>query len=258
MRGRLLYRWCKTKVGLCTPLVTPSASAMPFTSSVFPVPRSPSRAMTSPASRTCPSRRPRSRVCSTDAVSTKVFVSGSFEGFEARAVPKPNARPGFDLADDRQGEVDALEDALRGGDASGRGRADQLEVLRIFDGQRPFLRTDASRQWEPRDIDGRPQPRALDQSLDLTVKAVADVTADPDARVDEDAPGDDTWRRIELGRDPCSLAPVRGPAPGFEETQTGGGPAQGASDRDGPAGPRPLPPQHRPRRVKPADQRGRE
>src|ERR1700730_7979784 len=258
MGRRPWERWCKTKVGLCTPLVTPSASAIPFTSSVFPAPRSPSRAMTSPASSTCPRRRPRSRVSSTDAVSTKVLVAGSFDAFETRAVPKPNARRGFDLADDRQRDVDPLEDALRGGDASGRRRADQFEVLRIVDGQPPFLGMQASGQREPGDIDGRPEPRALEQSLELTGKAVADVTPDPDARLDQNAPGDDTGRRIELGRDPGTLVPGLGPAPGFEETQTSGGATQGARDREEPNRPCPSPPENRSRRVEPADQRRRE
>src|SRR3984893_17284824 len=139
MGRRPWERWCKTKVGLCPPFVPPTASAIPFTNSVFPAPRSPSRAMTSPASSTCPRRRPRSRVSSTDAVSTKVFVAGSFDAFEVGAVAEPNARPRVDVADDCQGEVDPLEDVPGSGDASGRGRADQLEVFRIFDGQPPIL-----------------------------------------------------------------------------------------------------------------------
>src|SRR5256714_15142818 len=121
---------------------------MPFTSSVLPVPRSPSRAMTSPASTTSPRRRPRARVSSVDAVSTKVFVAGPFHLFEPLAIPQPNARPAFDLSDHGQGEADTLEDAPGSDDPAGRGRADQLEVLGIFHGQRPFLRRQASRKWK--------------------------------------------------------------------------------------------------------------
>src|ERR1700737_3482022 len=106
---------------------------MPFTSSVLPVPSSPSRAMTSPASATCPRRRPSSRVSSTDSVSTKVFIPGAFEPFHARPVPQPNAGTRVDLADNAQGEVDALEDAPRRGDPCGWRSADQLEVLGVFD-----------------------------------------------------------------------------------------------------------------------------
>src|SRR5207302_4982722 len=163
---------------------------MPFTSSVFPVPRSPSSAIMSPGSRTCPRRRPSSRVCSTDAVSTKVFIAGAFEPFHPRAVAQPNSRSRVNLAHHGQWELDALEDAPGRGDARGRCRADQLEVLGILDGERPFRPLQTSRQWEPLDIDRRPQARALEQSLNLAVKTVADVAADPDAGVDQHAPGD--------------------------------------------------------------------
>src|SRR5207253_1072777 len=96
---------------------------MPFTSSVFPVPRSPSSAMMSPGSRTCPRRRPSSRVSATDVVSTKVFIPGPFE-----------------------------------------------------------------------------------QSLNLAIETVADIAADPDAGVDQDAPGDHARRWIQLGGDPAAFS----------------------------------------------------
>src|SRR5438132_496722 len=84
---------------------------MPFTSSVFPVPRSPSSAMMSPGSRTCPRRRPSSRVSATDVVSTKVFIPGPFEPFHPRAVLEPNPGSRVNLAHHGQWELDALEHA---------------------------------------------------------------------------------------------------------------------------------------------------
>src|ERR1700682_5476139 len=216
---------------------------MPFTSSVFTLPSSPSRAMTSPASATCPRRRPSSRVSSTDAVSTKVFIPGAFEPFHARPVPQPNAGPRVDLAHNGQGEVDALEDAPRRGDACGWCSAYQLEVLRVLDGERPILSMQAARKWEALDVDRRPEARSLDQSLDLAMQPVADVAADPDTRLDQHATGDDARRRIELGGDPFTLACADGPAPRFEESQPRRGAAQRAGHGDQPARPRPLPPE---------------
>src|SRR3979411_1436545 len=119
---------------------------MPFTSSVFPVPSPPSSAMTSPASTTCPRRRPSSRVSSADAVSTKVFIPGSFEPLYPRAVSKPNPGLRVDLADHRQREIEALEETPGRGDARGGAGADQLEVLRVLYGQRPVFAIDAWRQ----------------------------------------------------------------------------------------------------------------
>src|SRR5438876_7082668 len=148
---------------------------MPFTSSVFPVPRSPSIAMMSPGSRTCPRRRPSSRVSATDVVSTKVFIPGPFEPFHPRAVAEPNPGSRVNLAHHGQRDFDALEHAPGHGDACRRCRADQLEVLGILDGERPFLPRQTSRQWESREIERRTQARDVQQSLDLAIETVADV-----------------------------------------------------------------------------------
>src|SRR2546427_3838025 len=231
---------------------------MPFTSSVFPVPRFPSRAMTSPASTTCPRRRPSSRVSSTDVVSTKVFIAGSVEPFHSRAVAEPNAAASVDLSDHGQWEVDALEDAPGGRDPRGRRRADQFEVLGVADGERPLLPVQTSRQREALDIDRRPEPRAVEQSLDLAMQPVADVAADPDAGVDQHAPGDHAWYRIQLRGDPSAFSRRCGPAPGFEESQAGRGAAERAGHGEEPARACPIAPQHGARRIDTADQRGRQ
>src|SRR5438874_2886567 len=81
---------------------------MPFTSSVFPVPRSPSSAMMSPGSRTCPRRRPSSCVSSTEAVSTKMFIacSEAWNNDELPVDAYPNAATALEGADDRELEVE--------------------------------------------------------------------------------------------------------------------------------------------------------
>src|SRR5205823_4188055 len=112
-------------------------------------------------------RRPSSRVSATDAVSTKVFIPGALQPFHPRAVAEPNPRSRVNLAHHGQWELDALEDAPGGGDARRWCRADQLEVLGILHGERPFLPGKTLRQWETFDVDRRPQARAVDQSLYL-------------------------------------------------------------------------------------------
>src|ERR1700737_4221272 len=162
---------------------------MPLTSSVFPVPRSPSRPMTSPASSAAPIRRPRARVSSTDAVLTEVLIAGRLQAFDPGAVAKPNPGIPVDLAHQGQWHVDAFQGALRDPHARLWGGADQLEILGVAHRQRPFLSSQAARQRKALDIDGRAEARVLHQPFDLTGQAVADVTANPDPRLDEDAPG---------------------------------------------------------------------
>src|SRR5207248_659769 len=166
----------------------------------------PSSATMSPDSRTCPRRRPSSRVSATDAVSTKVFIPGALQPFHPRAVAEPNPRSRVNLAHHGQWELDALEDTPGGRDARRRCRADQLEVLGILHGERPFLPGQTLRHWETLDVDCRPQARAVEQSLNLAIETIADVAADPDAGVDQQAAGDHAWCRIQLRGDPAAFS----------------------------------------------------
>src|ERR1700674_5621455 len=102
---------------------------MPLTSSVLPVPRSPSRPITSPASSVAPSRRPSALVSSTDSVLTEVLIAGLLEAFHPRAIAEANPGAPFDLPHHRQWNLDALKGALRDPDAGTRRSADQLEIF---------------------------------------------------------------------------------------------------------------------------------
>src|SRR5438105_1578026 len=227
---------------------------MPLTSSVFPLPRSPSSPTTSPASRALPRRRPSWRVSSTDRVSTEVLIASCPQAFDPPAVFDPDAGPRVDLTDNRQRKLEAFE-GLLGREQSTLWRgADQLEVLGIAHRQRPLLPLEATPQWQALDIDRRAEALRLHQSLDLTMQAVADVATDPDPGLDQRAAGGDAWQWIELGGHPFALDRGGRLRSRFEKPQSGRGAAERAGDRDQPAGSGSLSPEHRPSRSKPANQ----
>src|ERR1700694_67196 len=116
---------------------------MPLTSSVLPVPRAPSRPITSPASSVAPSRRPSARVSSTDSVLTEVLIAGLLETFDPGAIAEANPWAPFDLPHPAQRNLDSFQGALRDPHAGARSRAEQLEILGLRNRERPLFASQA-------------------------------------------------------------------------------------------------------------------
>src|SRR5260370_40061993 len=139
---------------------------MPLTNSVFPVPRSPSRPITSPASSAAPSRRPSALVSSTDVVLTdapltEVLIASLLHAFHPGAVAIANPGALIDLPHNGQCDLDSFQGALCDPHARwGRG-ADQFEIFGVGDRERPLLASQSARQRKALDVDGRAQARVL-------------------------------------------------------------------------------------------------
>jgi hypothetical protein len=131
-----------------------------------------------------------------------VLIARSLERYRVIAIEKAHTRIVVKVAHNREAKMMPRERVPRALDRAQRRRADELEVLRVANGEWPVIMAKTGREGKPVDMNGRAQAVELGNALDFTKEAIADVAANPHASLDQDLPRPELWRWIQLRSNP--------------------------------------------------------